>query len=492
MSKLRFVAPFALVACSTSLFACGTEPEAAQAEDDIVNIAHSSVKDQEIGNCWIYAATSWAESLHLGYSGEELNLSESWTTYVDFYFGILDGNITDKDGLQTGGWFGEGQDWIARFGYFDEAVFIPGDENNEGARKQASALAALNASIKTGVLSDPAKRRDRLVVREELDKAWGLEPSVISAIDATFGRTLNKDFVTGGAKVPEGITGLRSPATISVGHVAAAGAQPEKEITLADAAGKASSTWNVRSRTGAYAWNEERYPSGASARRTFLQKMQRVLHHRQPVAIVWYVDFAAMKDGVFRAPPTAPGRQGGHITVLEDYQASNVPGYGLLPAGTQVTDPAILEAALAPEAKIDFLRVKNSWGSGYPNLPAEEQQDLRGYHDLYLEYLDASLATCETRDAAGKCQGLPRNGLTGLVFPSTAWEKVGPKPAPQPEPEEPGASCAHGLCANGAKLESSCDPCAATVCAADAYCCSTAWDGICVNEAKTMCNTVCQ
>lgn len=488
MSKVRFVVPFALAACS-SLFACGGEsPEdGAKAEDDIVNISHSSVKDQEIGNCWIYAATGWAESLHLGYSGEELNLSESWQTYVDFYFGILDNNITDKDGLQTGGWFGEGQDWIARFGYFDEATFIPGDETQEGARKQSSALAALNASIKTGVLSDPAKRRDRNVVRDELDKAWGLSPEVIASIDATFGRTLNKDFLSGAA-VPEGVTGLRNPATISVGFDTVT----EKEVTLADAVGKASSSWNVRSRTGKYAWNEERYPSGAAARRTFQQKMQRVLHRRQPVAIVWYVDFAAMSNGTFKAPPNAPGRQGGHITNIEDYQVSNVPGFGVLPAGKQVTDSATLDAALAPEAKIDFIRVKNSWGSSYPNLPAEEQQDLRGYHDLYMEYLDASLETCESRDSAGKCQGLPRTGLTGLVFPSTSWEKIGPKPAPPVEPEEPGASCSHGLCANGGKLEASCDPCAATVCEADAYCCSTAWDGICVNEAKSMCNVTCQ
>lgn len=488
MSKVRFVLPFALAAAS-SVFACGgtSTPEDGQSEDDIVNIKHSSVKDQEIGNCWIYAGTGWAESLHLSYAGEELNLSESWQTYVDFYFGILDNNVTDKDGLQTGGWFGESLDWMARFGYFDEATFIPGDENNEGARKQATALAALNTSLKTGVLSDPAKRRDRSVVRDELDKAWGLSPEVISAIDATFGRTFNKDFLTG-AKVPEGVTGLRAPATISVGY----DTTTEKEITLADAVGKASSTWNVRSRTGKYAWNEERYPSGVSARRTFLQKMQRVLHRRQPVAIVWYVDFNAMSNGTFKAKPATPGRQGGHITIIEDYQASNVPGFGLLPAGKEVTDSATLDAALSLDAKIDFIRVKNSWGSGYPNLPAEEQQDLRGYHDLYMEYLDASLPTCESRDSEGKCQGLPRNGLTGLVFPPTSWEKIGPKPAPPPEPEEPGANCAHGLCASGAKLEASCDPCAQTVCAADAYCCSTAWDGICVNEAKTMCNAVCQ
>lgn len=486
MSKIRFVTPFALLALSA--IACGGEPtDDGKQDEDIVNIAHSSVKNQTIGNCWIYAATGWAESLHLGYSGEELNLSESWLTYVDFYFGILDNDVTEKDGLTTGGWFGEGQDWIARFGYFDEAVFKPGDENTEGARVQSTALSKLNTSLKSGVLSTPAARRDRELVRAELDAAFALSPEVIKLIDDTFGRTLTKDF-TNGAKTPEASTGLRSPQSISVGWSSA----EEREITLADATGKAQSTYNVRRRVGTFAWNEESYPRATSSRRTFMQKMQRTLHRRQPVPIVWYVDFNAMSNGTFREKPGSVGRQGGHITNIEDYQANNVPGYGTLAAGVDITDSAMLDAALAPEAQIEFIRVKNSWGTGSPNLPAEEQQDLRGYHDLYMAYLDAELPTCNSKDANGKCIGGTRTGLTGLVFPSNAWENVGPKPAPEPEPEDPFLACGHSLCASGAKVAKQCHSCATTVCAVDAYCCSTAWDGICVNEAKNMCNDACE
>ena len=64
--------------------------------------------------------------------------------------------------------------------------------------------------------------------------------------------------------------------------------------------------------------------------------------------------------------------------------------------------------------------------------------------------------------------------------------------APPPEPEEPGASCTHGLCTNGAKLDAACDPCATTVCAADAYCCRTKWDSQCVSEVNSICGETCQ
>lgn len=50
-----------------------------------------------------------------------------------------------------------------------------------------------------------------------------------------------------------------------------------------------------------------------------------------------------------------------------------------------------------------------------------------------------------------------------------------------------GAACAHDVCSTGAKLASSCDSCVATVCAADAYCCTKGWNTRCVAEAKTAC-----
>ena len=52
-------------------------------------------------------------------------------------------------------------------------------------------------------------------------------------------------------------------------------------------------------------------------------------------------------------------------------------------------------------------------------------------------------------------------------------------------------TCAHSLCSQGAILKTSCDPCAATICAQDPYCCQTKWDSQCVGEVASMCGKTC-
>ncbi len=79
-------------------------------------------------------------------------------------------------------------------------------------------------------------------------------------------------------------------------------------------------------------------------------------------------------------------------------------------------------------------------------------------------------------------------GANGLFFAScfengrtNAWSSVTGETAP----------CAHGLCYSGAALTPACDPCAATVCAADSYCCNSEWDNQCINEAISWCPYSC-
>jgi hypothetical protein len=52
-------------------------------------------------------------------------------------------------------------------------------------------------------------------------------------------------------------------------------------------------------------------------------------------------------------------------------------------------------------------------------------------------------------------------------------------------------ACAHAICASGAPLQASCDPCAATLCASDPYCCYAAWDATCVGEVASLCGASC-
>jgi hypothetical protein len=49
------------------------------------------------------------------------------------------------------------------------------------------------------------------------------------------------------------------------------------------------------------------------------------------------------------------------------------------------------------------------------------------------------------------------------------------------------STCAHNVCITGVALDPACDPCVASVCLGDSFCCSTLWDSICVSEAQVTC-----
>ena len=54
-----------------------------------------------------------------------------------------------------------------------------------------------------------------------------------------------------------------------------------------------------------------------------------------------------------------------------------------------------------------------------------------------------------------------------------------------------GAPCAHPLCDEGVALDETCDPCVASICAADPYCCDNSWDSLCVGEVESICGQTC-
>ncbi len=54
-----------------------------------------------------------------------------------------------------------------------------------------------------------------------------------------------------------------------------------------------------------------------------------------------------------------------------------------------------------------------------------------------------------------------------------------------------GGTCSHDVCVSGTALSASCDSCAAAVCASDSYCCSSSWDASCVSEVATYCGFSC-
>lgn len=52
-------------------------------------------------------------------------------------------------------------------------------------------------------------------------------------------------------------------------------------------------------------------------------------------------------------------------------------------------------------------------------------------------------------------------------------------------------ACAHLVCTAGVALANGCHACVTQVCAADAFCCSTSWDGLCVGEVGSVCGLSC-
>ncbi len=383
-------------------------PEGAST-DPITNVAHTPVERQSIGNCWIYAHASFLESLVLQHSGQAIDLSQSYWTYWHWFEGIVAEDL-EKGEVSTGGGYGVAAELTTRYGLALETDFVPEDSSNEMSGRQKAALTAINVSLKTGALSTREARRNRALVRAELDKAWQLSAKVVTDLDTVFGksvtRTLDRSTVSTAGRL------VKRPTALQVGRVKTSTGYT-KTLTVKDVLGTKASTWDLDTRVGTYAWSEASYPRTTTARRAFQKRIQKALHDKKPVIISWLVDFNSLDgQGRFAALPSTVGSQGGHMTVLEDYEITDVPGFGTLPAGTDETRPEALAAALSDQAKITFFRVKNSWGSSR----IDRQFVLPGYHDLYTAYLNGPMKWCSGEERPCK-SSYDMTPFTAVVLP---------------------------------------------------------------------------
>ena len=404
---------FALLA-SLSLVACAAESsatnDATRTESDaITRVRFSPVKNQTIGNCWVYATIGWAESLHKRADNRAVDFSESYLTYWSWFEEIVTGSGTAKE-IDGGGDWTTGIALMSRYGLMNEADFIPEEAGARESARQASALEAVNAALKSGALRDAAARRDRTAVRGVLDAAFGLRPAMVDALDTTFGRDVQRILNRNGAATAGNI--LRT-SDVSAKLQDAPGAHLVAG-TLADAIGTGRWTdW----RQGEHAWNWAAVPATPAARRRFEKRVQNALNDHQPVVIGWWVDFNALTpDSALQLAPlttAGPGSQGGHMTLLYDYQA-DVPGVGLLRAGDTATAEQ-KAAALSDDTRVVFWRSKNSWG-----LDPHSRIHPSGYYDLYSEYMYGPIRLCdqtpeETSDLA-HC--VPTTPWTDVVLPA--------------------------------------------------------------------------
>jgi len=412
IASMLALAGVATAGCSSEVPSdASSDDGSGSSTDDITSVSQSAVKRQSIGNCWLYATTSWLEALNKAATNEELNTSESWLTYWHWYEQLANGRASGE--ISTGGSYGTAANLIARYGVTLEKDFIKTEAESEMSGRQSSALNAVNASLKSGALKDAVARRDKKAIRKELDAAWQLDAATTARINAVFGEAVDKTLDRAYARTAPGngiIRAIDFPARMK---------DPQSgqfvKGTLADAIGTGSS-W---SRQGKFAFNSVDYPSDSVERRAFWKRVQKALHDEVPVMISWKVDFNALtSDSHFsfeQLQTRGPGRHGGHMTVAHDYQA-DVPGLGILKAGEPATKEQ-MEKALADSTKIVFLRVKNSWGGIRPDRWNEAA--IPGYHDLDMKYLDGPIKECPGEDAPAD-----PSVCTGTTVP--LWDAVLP------------------------------------------------------------------
>lgn len=391
--KVNSCAGLMLSALTLLSAGCGKSTDASEIK--VVDVPHTPVERQAIGNCWIYAYATWLESMHLAATGEEFDTSQSYLTYMHWFRQIANGSAGSK--IDTSGSWQTAAGLARNFGLIAETDFLPADSLAEMSWHQGEAERRINFELSSGRLSTLASRTDRALIKTVLDEVFALSPEVAGKLSEVFGPSLQRRF-SGTAEAsdlasdPTGT--IKDPANFVVRY-SRQQLDGSKEFVTSDLLRAASE------------WRSSYYPEDGLGRRRALARVQRALHDRQPVLINWAVDFNALDNtetewgGSFSLKTlrdaSGPGSQGFHVSVLEDYEVRTVE-YGLLAAGVTLDpeshdDRSRLKAALADSSRIVKLRTKNSWGASRPDRVFVK--DFPGYNDLMMNYLNGPITWCD-------------------------------------------------------------------------------------------------
>lgn len=347
----------------------------------VSDVQHSPVKRQSIGNCWLYATSTWAESLHLSATGDAINLSESYWTYWDWYYKLVN---STRSSIDTGGSWGMASNIIRKHGYMLEGDFLPQEAEAEMSSVQKTAEMEINESLKSGALKDSNERTSEKVMAA-LDKAFAVDMKSLSGK-------------------------IHSAKELKTGDI-----YNGEPLSLSDEISG-----------GRHAWSNEYYPQlyGENAREprlikrrrsALLTRVLRAVNDKKPVIMSSMVEFAALNTenksmfqfDLYLRKGFSEG-QGGHLIVLEDYVVSQVPGVGKIGEGD--VSPEMKERAL--EGEVDYLVVKNSWGTDRP-----ERGITDGYTRFEMKYLNNPLPFDLPHGSSDLRNGNWYSALSSFILP---------------------------------------------------------------------------
>ena len=348
-----------------SAAACAApQPTTEVGGDEIVGVTQTSVDRLSIGDSWLYAEATWVEDLH---GDAAFHASVSYWTYW-YWFDQITQGISST--IATGGNWRTANAIVTKYGLVDRSAF-----GNDEAPRHDAAIAAMSASLKDGALSSLSARKDHVLVRQELDRAWALDDTMRGLIDTTFGADVTKNFMPYSTQpAPSAIVSAKSfPVTYSLG----AGHNGFANKQLSDA----MTEW------------KEIYFSQTDAL-SFVRRVQNALNDGAPITMSWFVDFNALEErdngrkGTFNLQTLnelGPGIQGAHSTVLSGFRAKLSDGRTVQSGST---DAVLLDAT----SQLEVVQVANKWGTAHPERPSEP--GMPAVHDVWIDYLTAEVRQC--------------------------------------------------------------------------------------------------
>jgi len=354
---------FGLFMLPLALHLAACQPQSGS-EVKVTMVNHTPVKRQAIGNCWLYAHATWLESMLKHTNGQDINVSESYWTYWDFYEKLLAKEPIPVGELNTSGSWYRSSTIIKKYGWLEEGEFIAFEAADVMSTAQDCAEAYLIEQGKPGgTLSDFNQRTPELI-RTELDRAFSCNGTIRFNMDGAWNRRRKaEDTILRDVK-----TGYESSLAVWLNRW--------QEIST-----PGYTTW------GLYEGKKLGTPSELDGYKSMEQRIKKALNDHQPVVLTFFVSFNAPdRFGFFNLNSLAKagtiGESGGHMVVLHDYSVRGIPGpEGLTSLGEGDLSPEQKEAAL--KGNLDYLVAKNSWG--YNRLDRPWLRD--GYSRITWDYL---------------------------------------------------------------------------------------------------------